>query len=321
MAAVSGCFGHRILYMGVVGSKSHKINYMPMAEALAAKGHHVTVVTPFSKLETRENVHEINVPDLGTELQIDWFQVQQDGRRAIQNVIYILSAMSTRGYDILMANKEFRKIVDERSVDLVIVDSVANDFVLPIVDSLKVPYVIYSPASALTSTLDGMGIPMEYASVPAGILDFTSDMNFFQRLVNVVATESFSALSSLYLDRIVDEHVKKDFPQARPLAEIKRDASLCLINHPWVTAYPRPLPPGVVPIGPLHVRPAKQLPQVILIIFFKSIIYLTNNFVDTELANIGRRGNSRIRSIFSRIIHFRLFSASSSAPSVPHSIR
>lgn len=58
-------------------------------------------------------------------------------------------------------------------------------------------------------------------------------------------------------------------PEARPLSEIKRDASLLLLNSGPITSWPRQLPPSVLPIGALHTKPAKQLPEVSFIILNK----------------------------------------------------
>ena len=55
-----------------------------------------------------------------------------------------------------MANEEFRQLITDTTVDLVIVDAIFNDFTLPIIDHLKVPFIFYSPGSGPLWTLAAM---------------------------------------------------------------------------------------------------------------------------------------------------------------------
>ena len=66
-------FSHadRILMLAPVCSKSHKISFMPIIEALAEKGHQVTVVTPFPPDNTIKNVREVVIENnIFTEKQL-----------------------------------------------------------------------------------------------------------------------------------------------------------------------------------------------------------------------------------------------------------
>ena len=264
LMAISAAQAERILFLGVVGSKSHKIGYMPIAEALAAKGHQVVVVNPFPGVGSSNNVREIIVRDIVSDLEIDWFEMQKDNAiTVIKQQINMFSMVALNAYDSLIENAEFQKIFQERAIDLIVMDCIGNDFAMPLVDHLKVPFVYYSPTSAIPQTVEALGIPKDYASVPAGMLDITPNMTFLQRLGNMFTSEMFVILRKMILLPELDERARRDFPNARPIAEIERDASLCLMNHHPVTAYPRTLPPHVIPIGGLHVRPAKLLPEVI----------------------------------------------------------
>lgn len=62
---------------------------------------------------------------------------------------------------------------------------------------------------------------------------------------------------------MLDQVIRKDFPDARSIEQIERDAKLCLTNIHPVTAWVRSLPPNVIAVGAMHVRPPKPLPDVI----------------------------------------------------------
>ena len=59
----------------------------------------------------------------------------------------------------------------------------------------------------------------------------------------------------------VDAHIKKDFPNARSMMDIQNDVSFVILNQHPTTVWPRPLPPNVIAIRSLHLRPAQPLPQ------------------------------------------------------------
>ena len=257
-------YGERILFLGL-GSKSHKIGYMPIAKALADRGHLVTVVNAFPGLQSSDNIGEIIVKDLTPEFNIDWFRMQQESPLArIRLIVDTLSTAMKKGYDLVMESEEFLQIVRNRDVDLVVLLP-TTDVALPIIDSLTVPFVFYSPQTANSMMVDSMELPKEYASVPSALLSYATPLTFFQRVVNVLTSEFFMIMGRLIIDATIDEYVKKDLPNARSVTEIKRDASLCLMNHHLTTAYPRPLPPNVIPVGALHVRPAEPLPAVLFL--------------------------------------------------------
>ncbi len=256
----------RILALFPVCSKSHKISFNPVAEALAAKGHQVTIVSPFAPTKKVDNIHEIVIGSGWDKLEVDWFKMQ--GRNllvALSSTMSDFRGVTKTGYQTLMANDEFQKILRTRDVDLIIVNAVLNDFVLPIVDHLKVPFIFFSPPSVIPWVLSAMGVGMEYASVPTGLgdIDRRNMTSFKHRLVNFVGTEVFFFLWKVQLVWMLDELAQKDFPGVRSIAQIERDAALCIINYHPATAWPRSFPPTVIPIGPMHTRQPDPLPAVI----------------------------------------------------------
>lgn len=253
----------RILVLAPLCSKSHKISFMPIVEALAEKGHHVTVVTPFSTDNRVENVDEIVLEnDIFKDLNIDWFKMQRESTiEAFIRTITMFQTTMKSGYELLMSNKEFRKILDSRDVDLVIVDAILNDFVLPVVEHLNVPYIFYCSASGVPWVMDAVNVPHQYASVPGGLGDNGSQMTFIERMGNLISIEMFLLVRKIFWLDILDDKIRKDFPNSRSVSEIERDSQLCIINSHPATAWARPLPQNMVPIPALHTRPAKPLPQ------------------------------------------------------------
>lgn len=242
---------------------------MPLAEALAEKGHTVTVITSFPPLGNQKlkNLTEIVVENnFDAATTVDWFDVEQSNPIKLLTIVFtkFRDAMKD-GYDHLMNNKEFKKILQAREVDLVIVDAILNEFVLPIIDHLQVPFIFYCTTTGAPWVMEMFNIPHDYAAVPTGTGDERGQMSFIERLNNMWSSESFKLLRKIFLINMMDNYVKKEFPNSRTIAEIERDAQLCFINSHPATSWTRTLPPHVIPLGALHVRPSKPLPNVKLL--------------------------------------------------------
>ena len=79
----------------------------------------------------------------------------------------------------------------------------------------------------------------------------------------MLSSEVFLVIRKWFLLRMLDDYVKKEFPNATPIEQFEKEAAMMFSNSHPATAWPRPLPPNVIPIGALHVRPGKPLPQVL----------------------------------------------------------
>jgi glucuronosyltransferase len=259
------CNGKRILFLSPVSTKSHKIGFMPIAEGLAERGHRVTVVSPVEPLKQIQNLREIVIANHYYSSQnFDWFEMgsHDPDLTSISGIIKQFRALNIEGYQLFRANQDVQQIIRTKDVDLVVIDATINDFCFPFIEHLKVPFISYIPSTGIPWTIDAMGVPHESAYVPGGANDHGSEMTFIERAFNSLGMELFLMLRRYFVLEMVDDLVREDFPNLRPIAEIERDAELLIMNSHPTTAWSRPLPPYAIPIGPLHVRPAQPLPKV-----------------------------------------------------------
>ena len=75
----SVCHAERILFLAPVATKSHKYAFMPILEALAERGHQVTLVSPFESKKQVKNIREIVVEDFYNDRDFDWFDRGSQG--------------------------------------------------------------------------------------------------------------------------------------------------------------------------------------------------------------------------------------------------
>jgi len=166
------------------------------------------------------------------------------------------------GYDLLMANQEFQSFIQSGDIELIISDGFIHEYILNVVDSLKVPLVLHCSGPGLAYTLKSMGVSSDYASIPTAITDFDEPMNFMQRIANALQSELTEIVIEFFILRPLQERMRIDMPNMRTFTEIKKDVSLLIMNKDPVTSWPRSLPPSIISVGALHARAAKPLPEV-----------------------------------------------------------
>ena len=211
------CAGERIVVLHTIGSKSQFYAVRPVIEELAKRGHKMTVFTPFKGItQNKENISEVVLPNVARimeEADIDWFTMQKQGAMQAFTMLDSMTTLFIAACEQLLTHPEFRKIVEERNVDLFIVDALFHEFTYPIIDKVGVPFVIHSSSGAFPSTLYAMGAPLEYASVPNYLSDFNNQMTFLERLMNVVTGEMVKPLQNYYFQKQMEAIVQREFPR------------------------------------------------------------------------------------------------------------
>jgi len=253
----------RILMLSPMGTRSHIYSFMPIMEVLAERGHQVTVVTAHEPKTETPAIRKIVISEIVEHLEAGWQSFEREGPiTAFLHFFEESSTLATIGYQYLMRNKEIQNIINNKDVDLVIVDAIMNEFTFPLIDHLGVPFIFHSASTGPPWSLAAFDVPSAYATVPSLASEFKSDMTFLERMLNMVFDEIFLIVRKRIVLRRLDDLVRPDFPNARPIEKIERSAQLCLASYHSATAWPRTLPPTFIPIGALHVRPAKPLPNV-----------------------------------------------------------
>lgn len=260
-------FSARIVVLYPVGSKSHFFGVKPAIEALADRGHRITLFIPFQGIgKGIRNVTEIHLPEtrqaIEEDIEIDWFAMQKEGRLQMLSMFTIMAEFIRKGAREILRHQEFRRIIAERDVDLFIVDGFGNEFTYPVIDLTGVPFATHCASSPIPMHLAALGGPPEYASVPSSFTDFDDNMNFLQRLQNAVMSQFFQLIRQIYWVPLMDRLVAEEYPEAKSIPEVETEVSITIVNSHTTTTFPRSLPPTVIPIGALHTRPAKELPQV-----------------------------------------------------------
>ncbi len=117
-------FGANILVLYPACSKSHKISVMPILEELAARGHQISIVSPYSLSKKVQNIHEIVLPfdeSMMGSKENNFFEMSKKGPTFVFSLMINFMTRATRlAYETMMENQEFRKILEDCKVDLAI---------------------------------------------------------------------------------------------------------------------------------------------------------------------------------------------------------
>jgi len=105
---------------------------MPILEELALRGHQITIVSPYALSIKVQNIHEIVLPfdeSMMSSKENNFFEMSKKGPTFVFSLMVNFMTRATRlAYETMMENQEFRKILEDRKVDLVIYNAMFNEF-------------------------------------------------------------------------------------------------------------------------------------------------------------------------------------------------
>ncbi|CAG7719991.1 unnamed protein product [Allacma fusca] len=247
-----------VLFILPIASKSHKRAYEPLINALAARNHQVTVVSPVKLGKDRENVREIVTNTSIFDRFSDPLKLRAQGTLSMmfQSYDFVFEACQ-RAY----REEEFLSLYKEK-FDLVFLNAFMNDPFYGFIYKTGAPYILLTPQAAPTSLTEFVGNVMPSSFVPSAMLPFRDEMSFKERAINFL----FNLLLDLYVGATMNHKIeavyRKELGEDLPSLDVfRRNASMIFTNSHFTQTFPRPLLPDVVEIGGMHCKPAKALPK------------------------------------------------------------
>lgn len=257
----------RILALFPYIGKSHFDVYEPYVRELAARGHQVVVLSHFPQKHPVANYTDISLVGSITVDSVDRMELDSmSGIAMLKTAVKEVTLLWETCDKMLSFNKVQELLKSEETFDLVITETFATDCFLPFVHKFNAPHVAISSCVLFPWSNDRMGNPDNPSFIPVQGTSFSDQMSFSERLRNFLANVAFNTVFNV-AERIVTEgyvskHIGNGVP---PLSDIARNTSLLLVNTHFSLNRPRPLVPGVVEVGGLHLKPPKKLPKVQLI--------------------------------------------------------
>ncbi|XP_055608295.1 UDP-glucosyltransferase 2-like [Uranotaenia lowii] len=263
-------FGANILCLFGVASPSHHIWNRSIIDALAAKGHNVTVISADVEKSPQQNVHYIELEETYPTLYsgahaISLVEMANENLfssiRSFYKDFVILECeglLKSKGMD------EIKNYPDDFKFDLVLYDMTCGGCLLGLLHKFKYPPLVsVTPFNNPPYVTDVIGGHKYYAYVPFYSLSYGSDMSFYQRVHNTLL-HVFDYLYRTYssnplLDKMVRDYFKYDDLPYVP--DLEKRSKLILVNAHYSIDFPEPAPPNLIPVGGLQIKEPKALPK------------------------------------------------------------
>lgn len=244
--------------------KSHFDVYEPFVKELAARGHQVVVLSHFPQKYPVANYTDISLVGSITVDSKDRVDLESiSGIAVLKTAVKEVTEFWETCDKMLSFHKVQELLKSEEKFDLVITETFFTDCFLPFVHKFSAPNVAISSCVMFPWSNDRMGNPDNPSYIPSQGTWFSDQMSFSERLINVVTNIAlkimFSVAERIVTEGYVHKHIGNDVP---PLSDIARNTSLLLVNTHFSLNRPRPLVPGIVEVGGLHLKPPKKLPKV-----------------------------------------------------------
>ncbi|KAJ8924193.1 hypothetical protein NQ315_006984 [Exocentrus adspersus] len=257
-----------ILIACPVASVSHQIWNYAIAEGLMAKGHNVTMAGPDANMHKEsDRYHPIAFEDVLSKVaESKAIDIEASPHQNLYQLMTSFNAYVYATYKYLYLSKGFQQILNYPKgvkFDLIIMDVTLGPCLYPLIEMFGYPPTIGITAFLLPPFLShsfGNNLPASY--LPYYHLNYMQDMSFFQRVVNYLVINVDLLYKKTYEAQQLEELVNEAFGKGkRSLIELERHISLLLCNINTALHYPQPLTPNIIPVGGLHAKPPKQLPQ------------------------------------------------------------
>ncbi|XP_049840460.1 UDP-glucosyltransferase 2-like [Schistocerca gregaria] len=234
---------------------------MALAAGLAARGRHVTAVTPFSEQGSSDNLTHVPVPNTMYLFGDNMFSL---GERGAFGLIMTLFRFGVSSFEIFLHTESVRRLfLAEHKFDVMIIEEFFSECFLPLAHSLRIPVIGVATISPTSWMADIVGSPSPCASVPDTFLWYTDRMSFLERLHNAAfATLSKVTRELYYKPRL--EAVSRQYLNSTALPSVsdtEKNTSVLLSNTHVSMSFPRPLSPNLIEIGGVHIKPPQKLPQ------------------------------------------------------------
>ncbi|CAH2108577.1 unnamed protein product [Euphydryas editha] len=269
--------GARILGLFPHTGRSHHMVFEPLLQKLAERGHHVTVASFFPLKNPPANYTDVSfegIAKVGVEtFDLNWFENPEFILRIpIIGSIYkqVIDFLPLRDMALNMCSKAIDwpplKEALSKEYDVVLVENFNSDCMIGMlhVYKIKAPVVSLLSSNLMPWTAERIGATDNPSYVPIITTSFTAQMKFLERMEN-----TFMKLFLSYWYRqavqmkeqaMIEKHYGIKIPE---LSHLVKNISLILINTHHAFNGAKPLVPGLVEVGGMHLNSRREvIPEV-----------------------------------------------------------
>ncbi|XP_052756091.1 UDP-glucosyltransferase 2-like isoform X2 [Galleria mellonella] len=268
----------RILGLFPHTGKSHQMVFEPLLRRLAERGHHMTVASFFPLKNPLENYTDISfegIAAVGVEtIDLTFFEGHK-GFMKITGLGTIIQRLTEFVPLNEMALNVCSKLVSwpplndvlRKEYDVVLVENFNSDCMLGLmhVYGIKAPIVALSSTGLLPWSSERVGVTENPSYMPILTSTITNPFSFLERLQNTFLTYYYKLWFRYTIQVKEQEIIEKHF--GRKIVDLKdlaKNTTLMMVNLFYSLNGARPLLPGLVEVGGMHLdETPKPIPHYI----------------------------------------------------------
>lgn len=263
---LTGINGARILAYFPTPSISHQLVFRPLTQALAARGHEVTVVTTdpaFPKGRTPANLTEIDVHNISYEAWEGLYEQHNGDKRDILAQVIAILEQFAKIFHRQAQTPEVKDILkkDRNHFDLLLLEA-CNRPVMGYSHVFDAPVISISSFGAVAAQYNAMGAPVHPILYPTAGRQKLYNLSLLEKSMELLGYFLFDYLitdTDKYDHEIMKQVFGKDIP---PYPELANKVQMLFINEHPFWADNHPVPPSILYIGGIHETKKKELPAV-----------------------------------------------------------
>ncbi|XP_017087037.2 UDP-glycosyltransferase UGT5-like [Drosophila bipectinata] len=267
--------GARILAAFIFPASSHFVITNAIIRELVKQGHEVTFITPYSL--AKENLGP-NYKEIVIGRYPSWNRMKElTNTNAVIEMAEVSSFTFSRmvhtigpeSTDFAFEHPEVQALFNAKDkvgkYDLLLVEQCFNEGALILGHLYQIPAITISTFGYANyfSQLHGIISPWSY--VPHLYMPYSDRMSFWERIGNVFTSGADDLLRKFSYypeqDAVLRKHFSDKLDRVPTTAELEANVSAIFINSYMPLASPRPLSYNMIPVGGLHIKEPKALPE------------------------------------------------------------
>lgn len=254
----------RILVLTPFPGRSHWIVMEPLFQELSARGHKLTVFSAFPQNKPLANYTDVDfsghLPPLISKFSIEMIKEKMPNPWQTTFFMDEIHRSTCKILELL----PFKKLLKAKGqYDLLITELFGNDCFAYFAHILDVPLVSITTSMSVPWASERMGLPDNPSYIPSYLVDYTHNMNLWERIYNTVLLVHakffhyyvFAKQTQVMVENVLGTSLP-------PIDEVVKKTSLLLLNSYHTLAQSRPFPPNVVEVGGIHIKKRKPLSEV-----------------------------------------------------------
>ncbi|KAG4079652.1 hypothetical protein HA402_010432 [Bradysia odoriphaga] len=257
----------RILGVFPTPSISHQVVFHALVKDLAARGHHLTVLTTDSLKIDNPNVTEINLHDSYEVFTkgLNFVDYKESGGDE-DNILAAFMPVLIDVVDQQLSHPAVKNIIENKgnqTFDVVIVEHLVYWSTLAFAEIYDCPIIGMTSLDTMSFLHEAIGNEANPVIHPEIFFPYThGQLSFAERWKSLKYYLRYKMFSHDVYERDYTAQIRKHFPTVKESIErLNERVQLIMVNTHPAMGFIRPILPNTIQLGFLHIKPPSPLPN------------------------------------------------------------